>query len=235
MSEHRPPLLAVDRVTRRYALPTGNYLTVLERLSFTLERGEFLAVTGVSGVGKSTLLNLLGLLDRPDEGDIRLDGVSYRTLDHEAASRFRNQRIGFVFQYHHLLPEFTLLENVMMPLRIDGKPLPDGVRRARHILEIVRLHDRLDHFPSMLSGGEQQRAAIARALINDPDLLLMDEPTGNLDPETGDRVMNHLENLKKQRNFGCIMVTHNMHLASRCDRIFPMSRKGDGHAGEVLR
>jgi len=232
MNDH---LLSAEAISRRYPLPNGETLTVFQNLSLTLGHGEFMAVTGSSGIGKSTLLNLLGLLDRPDEGDIRLEGHSYRGLDLTAASRFRNEKIGFVFQYHHLLPEFTLLENVMMPLRIAGKSGPVHTKRAMALLEAVGLEDRTDHFPAMLSGGEQQRAAIARALINEPVLLLMDEPTGNLDPETGDRVMEHLETLRKQRNFGCIMVTHNMKLAARCDRIFPMSRKGDGHAGEVLR
>ena len=227
-------LLDVAGISRRYPMQNG-VVTVFEDLSLTLEDGEFLAVTGVSGVGKSTLLNLIGLLDSPDNGEISLRGNTYSSLDPQQISEFRNREIGFVFQFHHLLPEFTVLENVAIPYAIGGGTLDEGMQHARELLNAVGLGERLDHFPAMLSGGEQQRTAIARSLINSPSLLLMDEPTGNLDPETGDRVMDVLEALRNKRSFGCILVTHNMKIAGRCDRIFPIRRNGETHAGEVLR
>ena len=227
-------MLVVQQLTKRYPSSRGA-ITVFENLSFNLADGEFLAVTGVSGVGKSTLLNLVGLLDKADSGDIRLQGTPYSSLDREQTSRFRNRTVGFVFQFHHLLPEFTVLENVAIPHLIENGDMTESTDRARELLEAVGLTERLDHFPSMLSGGEQQRTAIARSLVNQPKLLLMDEPTGNLDPATGDRVMNVLETLRKQRQFGCITVTHNMKIADRCDRILPMRRNGERDVGEILR
>ncbi len=227
-------LLRIEQLTKRYASNRGP-ITVFEDFSFQLENGEFLAVTGVSGVGKSTLLNLIGLLDQPDSGEILLQDTAYSTLDADTISRFRNRSIGFVFQFHHLLPEFTVLENVAIPHLIETGDWDTAVERAKELLEAVGLSERLEHFPSMLSGGEQQRTAIARSLINQPVLLLMDEPTGNLDPATGDRVMDVLEALRNQRQFGCITVTHNMKIAHRCDRILPMRRNGERDVGEVLR
>ena len=227
-------LLQVQSISRRYPMQNG-LVTVFEELSLALGNGEFLAVTGVSGVGKSTLLNLVGLLDKPDAGEIKLHDVAYSTLTAADASHFRNQEIGFVFQFHHLLPEFTVLENVAIPYAIGTGNLNEGMDHARELLSAVGLGERLEHFPAMLSGGEQQRTAIARSLINSPSLLLMDEPTGNLDPGTGDRVMDVLETLRNKRSFGCILVTHNMKIAARCDRIFPIRRNGEPHAGEVLR
>lgn len=226
-------LLDVTGISRRYPMQNG-HVTVFEDLSVSLDQGEFLAVTGVSGVGKSTLLNLVGLLDRPDGGEITLQGTPYSALTADEASLFRNQKIGFVFQFHHLLPEFTVLENVAIPYAIGNGAFDRGLEKAKELLDAVGLHDRLDHFPAMLSGGEQQRTAIARSLINSPSLLLMDEPTGNLDPATGDRVMDVLEALRNKRSFGCILVTHNMKIAGRCDRIFPIRRNGEPYAGEVL-
>ncbi len=227
-------LLSLRNVTKTFPV-RGTSLTVFKDLSLELEDGEFLAVTGVSGIGKSTLLHLVGLLDTPSSGEISLNNIVYSSLIPEEASKFRNQKVGFVFQFHHLLPEFTVLENVEMPFLIGGGGQDDARKRAREILDIMGLSNRLEHFPSMLSGGEQQRTAIARALINEPDLLLMDEPTGNLDPRTGNGVMDHLDALRKKRKYGCIIATHNMKIAARCDRIFPMSGNGENHAGEILR
>ncbi len=227
-------LLILDKVTKTFPV-RDSLLTVFEDLSLELKDGEFLAVTGASGIGKSTLLHLVGLLDTPSSGKIQLNDTLYSSLKPEEASRFRNQKIGFVFQFHHLLPEFTVLENVAMPFLIGGGNGNEAKERAGEILDIMGLSDRLGHFPSMLSGGEQQRTAIARALINEPKLLLMDEPTGNLDPRTGHRVMDHLDSLRKKRKYSCIIATHNMKIAARCDRIFPMSGNGENHAGEILR
>ncbi len=226
-------LLTLTRVTKSFPV-RGNRLTVFSDLSLELEAGEFLAVTGVSGIGKSTLLHLVGLLDTPSSGEIRLRDTRYASLSPEEASLFRNREIGFVFQFHHLLPEFSVLENVAMPFLIGGGDRREAMEKAKDILNIMGLSGRLEHFPSMLSGGEQQRTAIARALINEPDLLLMDEPTGNLDPHTGNAVMDHLGHLRETRKYSCIIATHNMKIAARCDRIFPMSGNGEDHAGEIL-
>lgn len=214
-------LLKVDSVSKHYK--TGNKIVrVFENISFELEKGEFLAITGVSGVGKSTLLNLIGLLDTPDSGDIELNGVKYSSLSEDKKSDFRNAHLGFVFQFHHLLPEFNVVENIMMPHLIATGDMKEGERKALELAEKVGLKDRTEHFPSMLSGGEQQRVAVARAIVNNPDLLLMDEPTGNLDPKTGAMVMEHIFRLREIYNLSCIIVTHNIEIAGRCDKIFSM-------------
>lgn len=227
-------ILTLNNVSKTFPV-RDTLLTVFKDLSLELKDGEFLAVTGASGIGKSTLLHLVGLLDTPSSGEIQLKETVYGTLKPEEASRFRNREIGFVFQFHHLLPEFSVLENVAMPFLIGSGSHREATERAREILDIMGLFGRLGHFPSMLSGGEQQRTAIARALINEPNLLLMDEPTGNLDPRTGNAVMDHLDSLRKNRKYSCIIATHNMKISARCDRIFPMSGNGENYAGEILR
>ncbi len=214
-------LLKVLSVSKSYK--TGSkILNVFSNITFELKKGEFLAITGVSGIGKSTLLNIIGLLDRPDSGEIELNGVKYTSLSESQKCVFRNQHLGFVFQFHHLLPEFTVIENIAMPFLIGGGAFDDGVKKAKSLAEAVGLGERVDHYPSMLSGGEQQRVAVARALINNPDLLLMDEPTGNLDPGTGNKVMDYIFHLREDYNLSCIIVTHNIEIAKRCDKIFSM-------------
>jgi lipoprotein-releasing system ATP-binding protein len=193
-------------------------IEVLSDLSLQLVAGEMMAVMGVSGSGKSTLLHLLGGMDRPDRGSILIHDQEITVLGLQELSRFRNQTIGFVFQFHHLLPEFTALENVMMPLLLRGEPASSAHREARVALEDVRMQARLHHRPGELSGGEQQRVAIARALVGRPKILLADEPTGNLDLHTGMAIGDLLSNLHKQHGLTSIIVTHNERLAGICSR-----------------
>lgn len=197
---------------------SGSPVVVFEDLSLTVKRGEMVAIVGESGVGKSTLLHLLGGLDRPTSGTVkiaRFDIVKSTELD---LARFRNRQIGFVFQFHHLLPEFTALENVMMPLLIGGSTRKEGIGRARDLLGRVGLANRAEHRPGELSGGEQQRVALARALAHSPSLLLADEPTGNLDQRTGEEIMRLIRRLQAEERLTGIIVTHNEKLAAACDR-----------------
>jgi lipoprotein-releasing system ATP-binding protein len=200
-------------------------VTVFRNLDFALEEGVFAAVMGPSGVGKSTLLHLLGGIDRPDAGRVEIFGVSIEELSPKERARFRNERIGFVFQFHHLLAEFTAEENVAFPHRIAGESARDARERAASLLERVGLADRRLHMSRALSGGEQQRVAIARALARSPSLLLADEPTGNLDSESARTVFDLLAELHRERGMTTVLVTHNPDLAKRCDKIFEMSRE----------
>ena len=197
-------------------------LTVLRDVSLAVECGEFVAIVGPSGAGKSTLLHLLGWLDQPSAGDIRFDGVSFRAASERQRAQVRNRRIGFVFQFYHLLPELTARENVMLPALIrrdEGRGTRDVRRRADELLAFVGLGDRLAHRPNQLSGGEQQRVVIARALFNDPDVVLCDEPTGNLDSATGARIVELLQRLQRQQRKTVVLVTHEAALAASADRI----------------
>jgi len=214
-------VLAAERLGKTYPLPKGE-LRVFEGLDFELRRGELAAVMGASGVGKTTLLNLLGGLDRPTEGRVLLDGEDlFAGSDREVAS-VRNRKIGFVFQVYHLLPEFTALENVSFPLMIGGTPRKEAFSRAGEMLREVGLEDKTASRPSQLSGGEQQRVAIARSLVNGPCLLLADEPTGNLDWRTGERVLRLVLDLHEQKGLSSILVTHNEKIARYCHRVYMM-------------
>ncbi len=199
-------------------------LQVLKDVSLTVKKGESVAVLGQSGSGKTTLLNLLSGLDRPAEGTVRLAGQDIHSLSEAAKARFRNEHIGFVFQFYHLLPEFTALENVMLPALMRGSA--DAEEKAKVLLERVGLTARSTHYPSELSGGEQQRVALARALVNDPAIVFCDEPTGNLDPETGFEVAVLIENLSAREKKTVLIVTHDRALAARANRIWNIS-KGD--------
>lgn len=194
-------------------------LHVLRGLNLEVRKGEVLAIVGASGTGKSTLLHLLGGLGRPTEGDLLLEGQSLQSLSDEELARVRNRKIGLVFQFHYLLPEFTALENVRMPALIAGRELQEATLRAEKLLQKVGLDARKAHKPSELSGGEQQRTAIARALMNDPLVLLADEPTGNLDRPTAEGVHELLVGIAKQGEKAFVMATHNEALAQRADRI----------------
>ncbi len=204
----------------------GAPVTVFTDLSLELQEGVFAAVMGPSGVGKSTLLHLLGGIDTPDAGRVEVFGQALEELPPRERARFRNDRIGFVFQFHHLLPEFTAEENVAFPHRIAGESAAEARRRAAAMLDRVGLLERRDHRPRALSGGEQQRVAIARALARSPGLLLADEPTGNLDADSSGAVFDLLEDLHRERGMTTVLVTHNPDLASRCDTIYVMSREG---------
>jgi lipoprotein-releasing system ATP-binding protein len=214
-----------DSISKTY-LGEGAPVTVFRGLSLDVDSGVFAAIMGPSGVGKSTLLHLLGAIDRPDTGKVEVFGENLDALGPRERARFRNEKIGFVFQFHHLLPEFTAEENVAFPLRIAGMSAREANRQAGERLERVGLSDRRAHLPRAMSGGEQQRVAIARALARTPSLLLADEPTGNLDIDSASSVFDLLEELHRERGMTTVLVTHNPDLASRCDKIYLMSREG---------
>ncbi len=196
---------------------------VLHGLDLTLRAGEFAALIGPSGSGKSTLLNLIGLLDRPTGGQLDIDGQATVGLDDTGLTRLRGERIGFVFQHHHLIPAFTAQENVAMPLLVArGRPDAEMFERAGRLLEHLGLGDRRHHLANRLSGGQQQRVAIARALITDPPLVLADEPTGNLDTQSADRVFDLLRDFNQRQRTTFLIVTHDPRLAARCDRIIEL-------------
>jgi lipoprotein-releasing system ATP-binding protein len=212
------PLLDVQALRKRYRSGDAGWLDVLARVDFTLARGEVVSVVGASGSGKSTLLHLLGGLDRATGGEIVLDGQAYSQLDAQRLAALRNRKLGYVFQFHHLLREFSALENVMMPLRIAGWTDPKARSRAEQMLAEVGLAGRMSHRPAALSGGEQQRCAVARALVHDPDLVLADEPTGNLDHANSEMVADLLFRLARELETAVVIVTHNRQLAARADR-----------------
>jgi lipoprotein-releasing system ATP-binding protein len=195
---------------------------VLNDVSLQVPGGTSLAIVGASGAGKSTLLHILGGLDKPDEGKVLVDGQSLWEMSDSERSDLRNSRLGFIYQFHHLLPEFTALENVAMPLLIRGEPASTATRQASDLLEKVGLGQRLDHKPGELSGGERQRAAVARALVGNPGCVLGDEPTGNLDERTANQVFSQLLELNTELNTSLILVTHDMNLAARMNQRFEL-------------
>jgi len=216
-------LLRAVNLGKDYPLP-GGVLQVFRGLNFELEAGDAVAIMGASGVGKTTLLHLLGTLDRPSEGTVFLDEEDLFARDEKELARIRNRKIGFVFQFYHLLPEFTTLENVGLPLMISGVDKREALARSSKILKEVFLEDKAHLRPSLLSGGEQQRIAVARALVNEPKLLLADEPTGNLDWKTGEHILELLLDLHDKRGLSSIIVTHNDKVARFCRRRYVMER-----------
>lgn len=193
-------------------------LRVLKQINLTIENSKVVTIVGPSGAGKSTLLHLIGTLDRPDSGDVVIDGTNLRMLSDDQLSEFRNQHIGFVYQFHHLLPEFTAVENVALPAMIAGKSRKEALVHAAELLDFLKLKDRVDHKPNELSGGEQQRVAVARALMNNPELILADEPSGNLDTDNAKKLHQLFFDLRDQFHQTFIIVTHNEELATLSDR-----------------
>lgn len=212
------PLVRAESLTKTYRSGV-NTVTVFDSLRLEIMEGEMVAIVGPSGAGKSTLLHLIGGLDRPTSGSVKIGEFDIFKLADVDLARFRNREIGFIFQFHHLLPEFTALENAMMPLLIGRSPARDARERAGSALESVGLGDRTTHRPGELSGGEQARVALARALISEPRLLLADEPTGDLDGRTSENIHNLLKEVHTARKLTSIIVTHNERLASICDRV----------------
>ena len=212
------PLVVVDNLRRSFNM--GNQTVyVLNGITMTIQRGEMVAIIGASGAGKSTLLHILGTLDRPTKGEVLFEGKNMFTVSETDLASFRNRRIGFVFQFHHLLPEFTALENAYLPALIQKIPKHVAMRSAKSLLSEVGLSHRFNHKPGELSGGEQQRVAVARALIRQPDLVLADEPTGNLDTHTGEELFTLLRKLNQTHGTAFIIVTHNEKLSYQTDRL----------------
>jgi lipoprotein-releasing system ATP-binding protein len=223
-------VLEAQALSKTYVGGDGGAIVVLDAIDLQVERGEMVAIIGSSGAGKSTLLHLLGALDRPTAGRVLIDGRPVDGLDDTALSALRNRTVGFVFQFHHLLREFTALENVMMPLRIGGTDEVQARRRASALLERVGLAGRVQHRPAALSGGEQQRTAVARALAADPAVLLADEPSGNLDHHNSERLHELFTELAHELELGMVVVTHNRSLAARADRVLQLE---DGRLSHV--
>jgi lipoprotein-releasing system ATP-binding protein len=216
MTEERP-IIELRNLTKIYK--NGMEFRALDNANLRIKKGEFVAIVGPSGSGKSTLMHLIGLLDTPSSGMLLIDGKDVTNMSDKERSEMRNRMLGFVFQYHHLLPDFTALENVIMPLLIAGKSRTEAQEIAENLLKEVGLENRMDHKPGELSGGQNQRVAVARALSCSPAIVLGDEPTGNLDTKTGDLIYDLLRRLNREYNQTFIVVTHNEDLASKADRI----------------
>jgi len=221
------PLLSVSNLHKYFSAAAGK-LHILQGIDFEVNEGEFLAVIGESGSGKSTMLQILGTLEQPDTGEVRLDGELIHALSSNRQARLRNEKIGFVYQSHHLIPELTALENVTLPLLVQGVSAAVAEQRGRDLLERLNMSERATHIPGKLSGGEAQRVAVARSLSTKPRLLLADEPTGNLDERTAQEVFELLQLLCREEHAAVVMVTHSKMLAQACDRVLRL------HDGQVV-
>jgi lipoprotein-releasing system ATP-binding protein len=216
-------LLSARNIHRKFKIGKDKYLPVLKGVSLEINDAEIAAIVGPSGAGKSTLLHILGMIDRPDEGEVLLDGKQIFGMKEDELAAIRNKEIGFIFQFHHLLPEFTALENVAIPSLIAGNRLPAASERAAALLEDVGLQDRLHHKPNELSGGEQQRVAVARALMNSPRLILADEPSGNLDSENAAALHAMILRLRDKYRQAFVIVTHNKEFSAMADRVIMLA------------
>ena len=214
-------MLQTDSLIKQYK-QSDSVITAVNRASIKIPKGEFAAIIGTSGSGKSTFLHLCAGLDKPDAGSVTINGTEITKLSHDKLGRFRGENMGFVFQRHNLIPQFTALENILIPTMMCNKPDMSYQENLRHLVETLDLGDRLSHLPSELSGGQQQRVAIARALINNPDIIMADEPTGALDRKNADEVLNLLFKTLEEFGLTLVMVTHDLAIADRADRIFRM-------------
>jgi len=217
------PILTLTGITKAYNTGKPNAVTVLQGTDLTVQKGEVVALVAPSGAGKSTLLHIAGLLDTPDAGQVSIAGRDMTKLSDRKRTAVRRNDVGFIYQFHHLLPEFTALENIVLPQLANGVSDADATTRAQDLLARVGIAERGDHRPAALSGGEQQRVAFCRALANKPQLLLADEPTGNLDPDTSDRVFDALMELVRGTGLAAVIATHNLDLAARMDRMVRMT------------
>jgi lipoprotein-releasing system ATP-binding protein len=211
-------ILEINNLSKSFK-QAGKSLEIIKKANLNIKQGEIIALVGQSGSGKTTLLQTIGLLDRADEGEIFINGTDCSKISEKERTMVRRKEIGFVYQYHHLMPEFTALENAILPLKINGLKNKEAEKIGKNLLNEIGLGERLNHRPAQLSGGEQQRVAIARAIIHKPALLLADEPTGNLDPANADNVFDMFLKTVKKHQLTCLIVTHNQELAKKCDRI----------------
>lgn len=212
-------MLKIQSVTKHYNVGKPNEIHVLNGVDLTVKKGEVVGLIAPSGAGKSTLLHIAGLLDSADAGAVQINGTDVTGLDDHARTAMRRAQVGFIYQFHHLLPEFSALENIVLPQLANGVPQKDAESRALKLLDSVGVKERADHRPAAMSGGEQQRVAFCRALANQPALLLADEPTGNLDPATSDRVFEALMSVARDEGLAALIATHNMELAGKMDRV----------------
>lgn len=217
------PILEARDITKTYNGRDGNPLIVLDNTSIAIEKGSIVTIVGASGCGKSTLLHILGGLDRPDSGTILWQEESIYDMKKEVLAKFRNKNLGFVFQFHHLLPEFSAIENIMMPALIGNETEQEAREKALMLLKDFGIADRAEHRPTQLSGGEQQRVAMARALINNPELILADEPTGNLDERNTEILLDLLYEIRRKKDVSILLITHEKNIAERSDLVYELS------------
>ncbi len=223
MSENNKPVIDMRSIVKSFYVGTPNELEILHGLTFTVPKGQFISIVGASGSGKSTLMNIIGALDRPTSGEYHLDGTNISKTDDKTLSEIRNKKIGFVFQTFNLISRTSALKNVELPMLYAGKGSKERTERAKQLLELVEMADRSSHMPNELSGGQKQRIAIARAMANDPSIILADEPTGALDSKTGRLVMDIFHKLHREQGKTIVLITHNNELAAETDRIITLA------------